>query len=188
MRMMSMKPRPGRRRPLSHPQHARIEGQPVAFEMWALQLDNDVAGRSAILAEHRYGGVRRVFGEVAGCPFLEQGLRPLAPRAFMTNSDGTMSTFTDDLPGADALWAAGVGVWAPAIAGIQSKPPMEIARVNRLIAQSPSNKPIHPPRAERRLRGTRRNPQDSLQCKGCIAVRLYPSDLRRSLDLVERIQ
>jgi len=112
----------------------------------------------------------------------------LAPRAFMTNSDGTMSTFTDDLPGADALWAAGVGVWAPAIAGIQSKPPMEIARVNRLIAQSPSNKPIHPPRAERRLRGTRRNPQDSLQCKGCIAVRLYPSDLRRSLDLVERIQ
>jgi hypothetical protein len=33
-----------------------------------------------------------------------------APRAFMTNSDGTMSTLTDDLPGGDALGAAVVGV------------------------------------------------------------------------------
>src|SRR6185312_11737718 len=81
---------------------------------------------------------------------IEVGLTPakvsvwpcrLAPCAFMTNSDGTMSILTDDLPGADALGAAGVGAWAPAITGIQSSPPMEIARMNRLIAQSPSNKP-----------------------------------------------
>src|SRR5262245_14308073 len=80
---------------------------------------------------------------------IEVGLTPvnvrvwpcrLAPRAFMTNSDGTMSTFTDDLPGGDVLGAAVAGVWASAIAGIHSKAPMEIATKSQLIAQLPSDK------------------------------------------------
>ena len=33
-------------------QHAHIKGQPVAFEMRGPQLDNDIVGRKAILAEH----------------------------------------------------------------------------------------------------------------------------------------
>ena len=49
---------------------------------------------------------------------IEVGLTPanlgvwprLAPHAFMKNSDGTMSTFTDDLPGCDAIGAAVVGI------------------------------------------------------------------------------
>src|SRR5689334_24300730 len=39
-------------------QHAHIEGQLVAFEMRAPQLDNDIVGGSAVLAEDGYGGVR----------------------------------------------------------------------------------------------------------------------------------
>src|SRR5205807_8996817 len=105
---------------------------------------------------------------------IEVGLTPdnvrlwpckLAPCAFMTNSDGTMSTLTDDLPGADALGPAVVGVWARAITGIQSKPPMDSARMNLFIAQSPSDKLLHPRRAERRLRGTRRNRRGSSPCR-----------------------
>jgi hypothetical protein len=66
----------------------------------------------------------------------------------MTNSDGTISTFTDDLPGDDALGAAVAGVWASAITGIQSKAPMETATRTRLIVQLLSDKSLHPRRAE----------------------------------------
>jgi hypothetical protein len=39
----------------------------------------------------------------------------------MTNSDGTMSTLTDDLLGADALVALVAAVWACASTGVRSK-------------------------------------------------------------------
>ena len=45
----------------------------------------------------------------------------LAPRAFMTNSEGTMSTLTDDLTAGGAAVAVGVGVWAYADTGAQSR-------------------------------------------------------------------
>jgi hypothetical protein len=38
----------------------------------------------------------------------------------MTNSDGTMSTLTDDLLGGDALAALVAGVWAYASPGVRS--------------------------------------------------------------------
>jgi hypothetical protein len=60
-------------------QHAHIEGQPIAFEMRALQLDNDVVGRSAVLAEYGDGGVGSVFGEIAGSPFLQQDVGRQVP-------------------------------------------------------------------------------------------------------------
>jgi hypothetical protein len=48
-----------------------------------------------------------------------------------------MSTFTDDLPGADVLGAAVFGVWAPAIADIQRDAPMKIATMRHLIGHTP---------------------------------------------------
>jgi hypothetical protein len=38
----------------------------------------------------------------------------------MTNSDGTISTLTEDLPGGAALVALVVGVWAYANTGVRS--------------------------------------------------------------------
>src|SRR4029077_12782211 len=63
---------------------------------------------------------------------IEVGLTPanirvwpcrLAPRAFMTNSDDTMSTLTDDLLGGDGLVALVADVWAHANTGVRIKTP-----------------------------------------------------------------
>ena len=51
-------------------QHSYIEGQQDAVEMRALQFDNDVMGRTAVFTQYGYSGIRGVFGEVAGGPFL----------------------------------------------------------------------------------------------------------------------
>jgi hypothetical protein len=118
--------------------------------MRAAQLDNDIVGGNAILAQDGYGGVRRILGEIAAGPFIQQRLsrqvrcgshgpvgkdngsrltpakvsvwpRRPAPCALMTNSDGTISTLTEDLLGGEALVAVAGGAWAHANAGRESK-------------------------------------------------------------------
>ena len=48
--------------------------------MRSTQLDHDVVGRIAILTQHRYRGIRGVFTEIAGAPFLEESLGRDVPR------------------------------------------------------------------------------------------------------------
>jgi hypothetical protein len=45
----------------------------------------------------------------------------------MTNSDGTMSTFTDDLPGGEVFAGGVVDVWGYADTGAQSRAAIIIA-------------------------------------------------------------